>query len=595
MLPHRRHRKKSSSKPEAQGRNQPLVKDTLLPTTYSSTYYYDDNDTQNSRTSVTCNSFLMGGNYYPGKDKKRRHHRRRTFWYRIFFSSPWRRVVTVITVAYIVVWHGLVPLVKLGGYYLMNGNGTFSGSMVLNKPNWLQYDSTLDIPPLRDEQLGRLQVASERARLRYGSPHRNDLRMNVLERIVPDFFHRNDQKQNSKSNTREINNKAKSSSHAENVKQEQAKHHAMNTVKSGLQISQLKNEDLPYRTLHTMEQFTNHSSCPAEQHNDDFKTSLVVQTTIDRLWILNETCSRWKDPIIAVVFVPLNGNSNVPSKSIFNNCPHVQIINYMANEHESANQQYPVNRLRNVGLDAVQTSHVLMIDIDFVPSQGLDDTIRRGLKQTVTQKKNALVVPAFERLPPKPCSTENPCSKYLEESHDFIPHSFTDLQTCVKSKNCVVFQSRINWEGHYSTRSDEWLQRKWSNDETEIKTLGCFHSARYEPYVVLRWCPSSDKPHGAPIAPYYDERFHGYGKNKIEMISHLRKSGYAFSVLPEGFLVHNPHPESAIKEDWKDVKGSDLHTSMDKLYSTFMTELDTKYKDLHNNTVKLCQKKPFLT
>jgi hypothetical protein len=51
------------------------------------------------------------------------------------------------------------------------------------------------------------------------------------------------------------------------------------------------------------------------------------------------------------------------------------------------------------------------------------------------------------------------------------------------------------------------------------------------------------------IVPYYDERFHGYGKNKIQHVAHLRVMGYQFAILPEGFIVHypiaNPKPRKA--------------------------------------------------
>ena len=38
--------------------------------------------------------------------------------------------------------------------------------------------------------------------------------------------------------------------------------------------------------------------------------------------------------------------------------------------------------------------------------------------------------------------------------------------------------------------------------------------------------------------------FYGYGKNKIEHISHLRYSGFEFYVLPRSFLCYFPHPHS---------------------------------------------------
>ena len=133
----------------------------------------------------------------------------------------------------------------------------------------------------------------------------------------------------------------------------------------------------------------------------------------------------------------------------------------------------------------------------------------------------------------------------------------------------------------------------------KIKTVQCFDSYRYEPWVVLRWCPSSaskntnggltgDNVH-RPVAPYFDERFYGYGKNKIEMISHLRFLGYAFSVLPMSFIIHQPHPESEHKAVWKDVLHEDLHVDMDELYPKFLRELARKY-DGGKNGVPTCKK-----
>jgi len=190
-------------------------------------------------------------------------------------------------------------------------------------------------------------------------------------------------------------------------------------------------------------------------------TTLVVQTSIDRMWILQETCTRWKtDPIIAVVFLPhshsftreaertklLNmldrtekvllqqhSNDYNPEEMI---CPNLQIIRYLGSTQESVLGQYPINRLRNVGLDLVTTSHVLMMDIDFVPSQDLDSTIRKNLLFATTtngsshsrnknntnknnripttnqppkqqqQQHTAYIVPAFERTVPSDCVDE---------------------------------------------------------------------------------------------------------------------------------------------------------------------------------------------
>jgi hypothetical protein len=128
-----------------------------------------------------------------------------------------------------------------------------------------------------------------------------------------------------------------------------------------------------------------------------------------------------------------------------------------------------------------------------------------------------------------------------------------------------------------------------------IKTVQCFDSFRYEPYVVLRWCPAGQSEpqrigQSAPqrIAPYYDERFHGYGKNKIQHVVHLRAMGYQFAILPEGFFVHFPHPKSKAKKRWRNVEDSKLRVAMDKLYVNFLRELFIKYRDTVDHMVGLC-------
>jgi len=81
------------------------------------------------------------------------------------------------------------------------------------------------------------------------------------------------------------------------------------------------------------------------------------------------------------------------------------------------NHDYPVNQLRNIGLDAVSTSHVFTLDVDFVPSSNLHSTIQnvlqkeryyqfyrvQGLPHGLSslrqwEEEQVYVIPAFERL-----------------------------------------------------------------------------------------------------------------------------------------------------------------------------------------------------
>lgn len=204
---------------------------------------------------------------------------------------------------------------------------------------------------------------------------------------------------------------------------------------------------------------------------------------------------------------------------------------------------------------------------------------------------NALVVPAFERKVDSPCTDTESCSSYLKKDSRFLPLLFNDVNECIQDKDCIVFQEDMNWEGHHTTESKTWLEKKWYESSSEglggreirtIRRINCFDSLRYEPYVVIPWCPSSKSSNPRPLTPYYDERFYGYGKNKIQHISHLRFRGVPFFVLPKSFVVHHPHPESSVKMVWNDRKKNSLHRTMDKLYDQYIKELADEYSDVDN-------------
>jgi Glycosyl-transferase for dystroglycan len=430
-------------------------------------------------------------------------------------------------------------------------------------------------------------------------------RRQVLERIVPKWLHRNDAKP-----PHEVD-----SGGNEEEEEEDSEAGAGEVGTNDGEARKLETET----TMITLDNMDRHrgNSCPSNEKSigRDIRTTLVIQASPDRMWILNETCRRWKDPIVVVLGVvassatdtadgPASWN-NATATSLQQSCPQLTLLKQ---DIPSDPVLYPVNALRNAALDAVQTSHVLVMDADFVPSTHLDEQIRTVLRAQQLQQKRkdnsefdnddnsndylALVVPAFERVDKPPCPTPDECMSHLLRNSSYIPQTFEELQLCVVDKNCQVFQHDNNWPGHYSTRSDEWLQRQWYDgtngtaarqlpnassldvSSLRIRQVPCFHSLRYEPYVVIAWCGTGGDRirHQQPRAPYYDERFHGYGKNKIEHLQHLRLLGYRFEILPDGFIVHNPHVDSRAKLDWNAHRSS-LHHDMDRLYPQFLKEL----------------------
>lgn len=535
---------------------------TLLPTTFSSSPKVSPKFTGGG---AAHNSFLFGGNYYAGKDKNSRQHllyHHRSWWYRTFCSSSnkWRRLLLV---AFFISF--LCLLIIIVPRYFHVGRSRRGGT----NRGWLLFDESLSgqLSSVEEERAEAMNIFEERQKLNFGSERRYNTRLQTIEQIVPGWYHRNDPapelskvigerlKENNKQKLEDHDKDMISKSKKQNI-HEKIQQNGQPSKENSHPVSK-SSTHVVARTLHNMNSFHNMSACPSELSSTEIRTTLVMQATFDRLWILKETCERWKDPIILVVFVP-NENDQIDI-SLTGGCPQLKVIRYIMDPQlgEDQRERYPVNRLRNIGLDAVQTSHVLMADVDFLPSRDLHMLIhstlteRYLLRQKPTdeagrlppEEREAIVIPAFERIPPSEHCEGLDCSNNNNNFHHNmtslqIPRSFQDLRACVfDRKQCRVFQSNNNWDGHSSTKSKAWMNGDWYDEEPEklksvnstqpgkslahsrrIKTLKCFDSFRYEPYVVLRWCPTTDDtteriPSEGPVSPYYDERFHGYGKN----------------------------------------------------------------------------------
>jgi hypothetical protein len=196
---------------------------------------------------------------------------------------------------------------------------------------------------------------------------------------------------------------------------------------------------------------------------------------------------------------------------------------------------YPVNILRNMALSRVTTSHVMYADVDFWESTDLHailhlPTTRQALAM---DPKLALVVPAFQLN--RQCWEWRECP---EENIPRMPHNLNELAKTIKEKRGAPFDP-TNRGGHGSTLYMEWIKQEPGNR----LNLPCIRSNRYEPYLAFRYCRE---------LPPFQPLFSGYGKNKMTMVMHMRRSGYQFSQLGGAFVVHYPHLDSTSRMTWNE-------------------------------------------
>ena len=63
--------------------------------------------------------------------------------------------------------------------------------------------------------------------------------------------------------------------------------------------------------------------------------------------------------------------------------------------------------------------------------------------------------------------------------------------------------------------------------------LECLRSDTQEPYVVVK---------RSAMLPAFNEYFVTYAYDKIQWLEHLRRLGYYYQVMVEGYSVDVPHP-----------------------------------------------------
>jgi len=268
----------------------------------------------------------------------------------------------------------------------------------------------------------------------------------------------------------------------------------------------------------------------------DISYTLVTQLSSDRVWMMGQHCRRWgpDGPISAVVYTDETPQS-ITDQLLALGCRRDQLTVQTLSTRSYAEAEYPVNRMRNMALAAVRTSHVLYVDVDFWEAERLREVLEMDSvrEEFARDHKLAAVVPAFQIL--RQCQEYRDCR---EENLAKMPNTTEEMMDLVKNAQAGAFDP-TNRGGHGSTSYGAWYLQK----EGEMYDIPCFKSKRYEPYLAFRYCED---------LPPFQEQFTGYGKNKLTWVMQMRRTGWDFVQLGQIFLVHYPHLDSASRLEWND-------------------------------------------
>lgn len=281
--------------------------------------------------------------------------------------------------------------------------------------------------------------------------------------------------------------------------------------------------------------------------------TLLTHLSVDRLTMLENQCMTWTgEPLIAVVYVPLvrskqrdakpavyessstlaeitrgisSFHSNMERQGSGSCKLHIELVGQYIKDEKK--HPYPINALRNRAMKLAKTELVLVLDVDFVaspllglPQPGYKDPKVFDQMLSIANNKKALVVPAFELT-----------NRHVEPilGQNYARNLVLDGKTAVvkswQAGAVDYFNAHDAPWGHGPTNTSRWARL------TKPVMYKIDYEPRYEPFVLL----------SRKLAPYADERFVGYGGNKIAYINQLVGLNFGFRVHPYAFSIHVPH------------------------------------------------------
>lgn len=286
------------------------------------------------------------------------------------------------------------------------------------------------------------------------------------------------------------------------------------------------------------------------EKNRSVPLTIVTQTSADRLYQLQAQCKSWQGPLSAAVYVALhqetvdNGLSSYNQNFLRESAQNISnLFDFTENDESycvldvmlayevftelSAVQMlHPFNKLRNLARLQLKTPLMGNLDVDMIISKGLgkdlvsDHEFRSNLIDKAA-KKYVFVIPAFEASGPLEVAAAF-ADFAVSRDKDFL------IESVMKN---LTEPFHVKWypQGHNCTDFPMWYGAD--------KMYNISYGLGFEPWTIV----------DASLAPWHDERFRGYGHDKIIHVTHMNYTGFQFAVVHKDFIIHREHPKTAAR------------------------------------------------
>ena len=286
-------------------------------------------------------------------------------------------------------------------------------------------------------------------------------------------------------------------------------------------------------------------------------TAVLIAFGYNRLFSLRHFLYRWRGqaPLLVLTHRPVLLAIHISSLYQatvlhFINTHHfpsrLTTLLFVTTQRSTFSNLFPINRLRNLAIYNLRTTHFLMLDMDVRVSRtvwmgGLwvvntYDELMTLPSFVYKGDHNAVILPLFFHSVHNIlqfCNTPETCAYLCQFCHSlscrtaaFQPETKAELIECIHSGVC---SSSRGQDMDHNYVMPEWFV---TSPSAHVSRIRCFVTDRMQPFMMMKLTQDMIM---------YNPQFFNYGYNRIAYFENVRQAGYSFFILNNAFAIDSPH------------------------------------------------------